>query len=111
MFSPVTILGEANTFLAVGLGPVVALPKFQRQGIGSKLIWGGLEECRQSGYDVVVVLGSPVYYQRFGFSQASHFGLRFEGAPVEDFMVLELHRGALCGKRGVVKYQPEFDNV
>jgi len=92
MFSPVTILGEANTFLAVGLGPVVALPKFQRQGTGSKLIWGGLEECRQSGYDVVVALGSPVYYQRFGFSQASHFGLRFEGAPVEDFMVLELHR-------------------
>jgi putative acetyltransferase len=41
MFSPVAILGEANTFLAVGLGPVVALPTFQRQGIGAELIWRG----------------------------------------------------------------------
>ena len=49
------------------LGPVAVDPDFQRQGIGSNLIGGGLERMRAAGISVVCVLGDPAYYGRLGF--------------------------------------------
>ena len=113
LFSPV-ILGEATGGLSVlGLGPVAVLPGHQRQGIGTRLIRAGLEECRQLGAKAVVVLGDPHYYERFGFQPARRFGIRFqdENVPGDDFMVIELYRGILEGRGGVAHYEPEFNEV
>ena len=109
LFSPVTFEGEKGLSPVVGLGPVAVLPQFQRKGIGSMLISAGLEECRKTGYEAVVVVGSRTYYQRFGFTTASHFGLRLEGGPPEAFMALVLRPGTLTGEHAV-KYQPEFNS-
>ena len=111
LFSPVTFEGEKGISPFVGLGPVAVLPEFQRKGIGSMLISAGLEECQKAGYEAVVVVGSWIYYQRFGFTTASHSGLRLEGVPPEVFMALELRPGTLAGKHGTIKYQPEFNEV
>ena len=62
LFSRVTIDNAPPTFNGVGLAPLAVSPEFQQQGIGSKLIWEGLERCKQDGYDAVVVLGGPAYY-------------------------------------------------
>ncbi len=113
LFSPVTI-GEGDTALkALGMGPVAVLPERQRQGIGTRLIHAGLEECRQLNAKAVVVLGDPRFYTRFGFEPARRFQIRFEdlNVPEEDFMVIELRRGALEGHVGIAYYQPEFKNV
>ncbi len=61
---------------------------------------------------MVVVLGHPAYYSRFGFVPAATKGLRCE-YPVPDdvFMVAELRPGALAGRTGLVKYRPEFAEV
>jgi putative acetyltransferase len=50
---------------------MAVLPERQRQRIGSQLVEAGLVECRNAGYDGVVVLGHPTYYPRFGFVPAS----------------------------------------
>jgi putative acetyltransferase len=111
-FSPVTIESEESTPTALGLGPMAVLPAYQRQGVGSRLVREGLRECRRIGYDVVVVLGHPEYYPRFGFIPASRHGLRSEyPVPDEVFMVAELEPGALKGRHGLVKYRHEFDAV
>ncbi|KAM3095703.1 GNAT family N-acetyltransferase [Phormidesmis sp. 146-35] len=117
-FSPVAIAGEytndstndlTNGLLILGLAPVAVLPNYQRQGIGLLLIRQGLQMCSQSGCQAVVVLGSPKYYSRFGFRQASEKGLKCEYAvPDEAFMVLELKAGALEGCVGTVRYRSEF---
>lgn len=111
LFSPVTIVSETGRWSAVGMGPLAVVPAHQHQGIGSRLVRAGIEECRQVGHGAVVVLGSSEYYPRFGFQPAAHFGLCFEGTPAEHFMAMELRRGALDGKSGSVHYQPEFDSV
>lgn len=109
LFSPVTIDSESSSTSAVGLGPMAVLPSLQRKGIGSKLVSNGLKECQRLGYGIVVVLGHPDYYPRFGFVPASTYGIKCEyDVPDEVFMALELRPGALSKRSGVAKYQPEF---
>lgn len=106
-FSPVRI-GQRDV-AAVGLGPVAVLPALQRSGFGSKLILFGLERCRQLGHQIVVLLGHPEYYPRFGFERASLYGLFLPiEVPDESFMALELASGALEAVSGVVDYHPAF---
>ncbi len=112
LFSPVTVESESQSFSAVGLGPMAVLPLHQKKGVGSELVRAGLEECRRLGHEIVVVLGHPDYYPRFGFVPASTYGIRCEyDVPNEVFMVLELREGALSGRSGTVKYQPEFNEL
>ncbi len=110
-FSPVT-LEAADSALILGLAPMAVLPEHQGQGVGSQLVREGLKECRRIGCDVVVVVGHPEYYPRFGFVPASQKGLRCEyPVPDEVFMVAELKPDALSGRQGLVKYRPEFGAV
>ena len=109
LFSPVTIQSPTATHQAGGLGPVAVRPDHQRRGIGGHLIKHGLRECREAGYGVVVVLGHPSYYARFGFGMASARGIHWkQEVPGDPFMVLELAPGALEGCTGVARYLPEF---
>ena len=75
LFTPVEIRSPSGTSKALGLGPMAVLPDFQRQGAGSALVEAGLSTCRGAGELVVVVLGRPSYYPRFGFRPAWDFGL------------------------------------
>ena len=109
LFSPVTIATPEGEYQTVGLGPMSVHPDFQRQGVGGSLIRRGLEACRAAGYGVVVVLGHPSYYPRFGFTRAGTHGIHWEQeVPGDAFMVMELTPGALEGCSGVARYLPEF---
>jgi len=109
LFSPVTIESESSSFAAVALAPMAVLPEYQGKGIGSQLVRTGLEECRSLGHEIVVLLGHPDYYPRFGFVPARPKGIECEfEAPEEAWMITELREGALAGRRGIAKFQPEF---
>lgn len=108
-FSPVAIESPGSRFEAIALGPMAVLSTYQRQGIGSRLVRAGLEECRLLGQDIVVVLGHPDYYPRFGFVPARARGIDCEfEVPDEAWMVLEIKEGGLEGRGGTVHYRPEF---
>jgi putative acetyltransferase len=108
-FSPVTIMSDTATIDALGLAPMAVLPAYQHTGIGSQLVEAGLSACHTTPYGVVVVLGHPHYYPRFGFTPAKPQGIVWEhDVPDAVFMVQELQAGALAQTRGVVKYRPEF---
>lgn len=111
-FSPVTVEADGRVVAALGLAPMAVLPEYQKRGVGSELVREGLKECQRIGYKIVVVLGHPEYYPRFGFVPARDKELRSEyQVPDEVFMVAELEAGALDGVFGLVKYHPAFGAV
>jgi putative acetyltransferase len=110
-FSPITI-GADPVPAGMGLAPMAVVPERQNCGIGSQLVRAGLEECRRHGCDLIVVVGHPTYYPRFGFEPASRKGLTCEyPVPDEVFMVLELTPGAGRERAGLVRYHPAFAEV
>jgi putative acetyltransferase len=107
LFSDLPIVSEARTVEALALAPLAVLPSDQRRGIGSALVEVGLRACREAGHRIVVVLGHPEFYPRFGFSAglAGRLGSPFPGPA---FMAIELAPGALDGVDGAVQYPPPF---
>lgn len=107
VFSRMWIETANERIAAVALAPVAVLPEHQRRGIGGKLIERGLDLLRSATERIVIVLGEPHYYPRFGFSTEKARGLA-NPFPPEAYMALELHAGALDGVRGKVRYAAAF---
>lgn len=110
LFSELQIFCEDTTIAGLALAPMAVMPEHQRQGIGSQLVEAGLTKCRELGHRIVIVVGHPNYYPRFGFSPelATQLQSKYAG---EAFMALELVPGALEGVTGQVKYPPPFEGL
>lgn len=95
-------------FEEVALAPLGVLPKYQKKGIGSKLIKEGHIIAKKLGYHYSVVLGSNEYYSKFGYIPAIEYGIK---APFdvqsENFMAIKLNDTSE-DVQGVVKYAKEF---
>ena len=78
LFSKISLAAAKTSGLSFGLGPVSVHPEHQRQGTGSALIREGLTMCESSGSLACFVLGSPTYYQRFGFRNAYQTGFWYK---------------------------------
>jgi GNAT superfamily N-acetyltransferase len=92
---------------AVSLAPVAVRPDCQRKGIGSALIQEGLKRLRQDE-SIVIVLGHPDYYPRFGFSPALAKPISNPFKAPAAWMALELRHGALAGLQGCARYASAF---
>lgn len=90
------------------VGPVGVLPDAQGRGVGSALMRAAIEETRALGYPVLILWGNPAYYSRFGFEDASRFGLEGPEAMRSGFQALPLGDRAAV-PAGRVDYLREFD--
>jgi putative acetyltransferase len=109
LFSQIVIKSKKRSTPALALAPMAVHPEFQNKGVGSKLVLRGLEDCRRLGHEIVVLIGHPGYYPRFGFLPARDRGLEVPfPVPDEAFMVLELVPSALKAAQGEIIYPPPF---
>jgi putative acetyltransferase len=109
LFSRVEIVNGPQRTPALALAPLAVLPSHQRRGVGTKLVETGLDVVSRLGHKLVIVLGHPDYYSRFGFVPASPQGIHPPfPAPPEAFRVLELNPGARAEVCGVVEYPTAF---
>ncbi|MHC4538153.1 MAG: GNAT family N-acetyltransferase [Planctomycetota bacterium] len=112
LFSPAVIEGDNERLVGSGLAPLAVLPEYQRQHIGSELVQTGVTRIREGGCPYIIVLGHPEYYPRFGFEQASRYGIRSKWqVPDEAFMILILNKKIMKGVSGVAKYVEEWDEA
>lgn len=107
LFSRMSIETADGSIAAASLAPVAVTPEYQNRGIGGRLIRDGLDLLRRRGERIVIVLGHPDYYPRFGFSSGKARSLE-SPFPPDAFMALELVPGALDGVRGKVRYAAAF---
>lgn len=103
-FSQVMIGGVNESWY--GLAPVSVMPKWQHQGIGSKLIEQGLQLLIELHAQGCVLLGEPEYYQRFGFRP--HPALILADVPTQYFMALPFTNSVPAGN--VTYHQAFTDN-
>ena len=84
----------------LGLGPLSVHPDHQRQGVGQALVHAVLGAADAMGEPMVVLLGNPAYYSRFGFKLADEFGIEppvAEWAPYFQVRPLTTYRPSLRG--------------
>jgi putative acetyltransferase len=95
----------------LALAPLAVHPDRQRRGVGTQLVELALSRAEVAGEPLVVVVGSPSYYGRFGFEPAAPLGVEAPaGMDAEHFMVRRL--AADDGShRGRVRYPPAFETV
>ncbi len=91
------------------LAPMSVAPDGQRTGIGSGLVNEALRRADERGEPLVLVLGHPGYYPRFGFRRASTLGITPPDPEIRDevFMAIPL-RAYDPALRGRVTFPPAF---
>ncbi len=74
------------------LVPLAVRPDRQRQGIGDALTRAALELADARNEPLVLVLGHPEYYPKFGFEPARQLGIEsaIDGLPDEVWMMKRL---------------------
>jgi putative acetyltransferase len=91
------------------LGPISVVPRLQRQKIGSLLVLESIRRAELRGEPLVLLLGHPRYYPRFGFVPARGLGIEppDDDIPNEAWMALPLdsYDPALKGR---VVWPPAF---
>jgi putative acetyltransferase len=107
MYSYSTLDGSHTRLLQ--LSPLSVAPDRQGTGIGAALTRESLRLADERGEPLVLVLGHPTYYPRFGFRPASSLGLQAPNPewPDEAFMAVPLS-GYDPTLRGRVTFAPPF---
>jgi predicted N-acetyltransferase YhbS len=110
MFSYVDLVTKEITKI-IALAPVAVLPEYQNKGIGSLLVKTGLEKATKISSSIVIVLGNPQFYTRFGFKPAVNFGIESAfDVPNKYFMVKFLSE-KVRNYQGKIIYPAAFNNV
>ncbi|GAB4241589.1 MAG: N-acetyltransferase [Stanieria sp.] len=110
MFSWIDLIAE-KTIKVLALAPLAVLPKYQNQGVGSTLVNEGLSVADNYNIPLVIVLGHPNFYAKFGFEPSVNYNIASPfDAPKEVFMVklLKSYQRGTCGQ---VVYPSAFNNL
>lgn len=108
LFTKAVVTGaESNKISAQLLAPLAILPDEQNKGIGERLINEGLRLLKESGTELVFVLGHPAYYPRCGFIPSGEQGFEAPYPIPEEhagaWMVQELNGDVLKNNSGKVQ--------
>jgi putative acetyltransferase len=90
---------------ASALAPISVAPARQRHGIGSALIAEAHRRLRTQGETLVLVLGEPAYYARFGFTTEAAKPFR---TPYDGEYLQALRLSSDAPKSGTVTYPTPF---
>lgn len=110
LLSRATLVEGENSQRVIVLAPIAVDPQVQSQGIGAALIREAQQRSRELGYGLILLIGHPSYYPRFGFTPARACGLKLTqfAVPDEVFQVCELQDGALDTVKGELIYPAAF---
>jgi putative acetyltransferase len=95
----VSTRGWVDDTPTLGLGPLGVHPDRQGRGIGSALVHAMIEAADAMGEPLLILLGNPAYYGRFGFQPAAGLRLTTAGVVGDQFQayVLSAYERSISG--------------
>lgn len=103
--------GWVDQLELLALGPIGVLPPFQRRGVGSALMRETAARATALREPGIALLGSPLYYPRFGYVPATSLGVEPpEAAWGDHFQLLPLP-GWPDGASGTFRYAAPFNRL
>ena len=95
----------------LALAPIGVRPERQGEGVGARLMEEALRQAGGTSYPLVVLLGHPEWYPRFGFEPARPRGVEAPWeVPGEAWLLVRLP-AYTPGVRGTVVYPPPFTRL
>jgi predicted N-acetyltransferase YhbS len=96
------VIGEER-HVALLLGPLAVDPDYRNLGIGTRLMQESLIRAAALDHRVVLLVGDPGFYERFGFTPAIARGIAMPGESPQRLMCRALVRNGLDGVSGDVQ--------
>ncbi|MFE4196327.1 N-acetyltransferase [Paenarthrobacter sp. NPDC056912] len=103
--------GRVGDLDLIALGPIGVLPPFQRRGVGSALMRETAARAVAAGEPGIALLGSPVYYPRFGYVPATSLGVEPPEAAWGDHFQLLALPGWPDDVHGTFRYAEPFNTL
>ncbi|HEY9803742.1 MAG TPA: N-acetyltransferase [Leptolyngbyaceae cyanobacterium] len=110
LFSYIELVTEEK-LQVLSLAPIAVHPQFQKQGIGSALIKAGLTKAEDRRESLVIVLGDPQFYSRFGFLPSTTHEIASPFPVPDEFFMVKPLKNYQTKYRGKVIYPPAFHQV
>jgi putative acetyltransferase len=115
LLTRVRVKADDASMPALALGPVAVAPHRQRLGLGAAVVQAVLDAATELGERLVVVLGDPAFYRRFGFGPADRMGLTSPwsglGGPWQALVLPPSTSGDGPIPRGEVLFPPPWSQV
>ncbi len=98
--------GDVDGHEVPGIAPLGVVSRRQSDGVGSALMAHLLDEASARGWSLLLLLGDPRYYGRFGFTPASALGITYgpAGAGSPHFMARRSRAATPEEPRGEFRY-------
>jgi putative acetyltransferase len=110
LFSYIDLIGEDKVSV-LALAPMAVRSGFQKQGIGSKLVRTGLNIATAMKVPLVIVLGHPGFYHRFGFESAKQYLIESPFPVPEEVFMVKFLNDYQTHYKGKIVYPPTFGVV
>lgn len=95
----------------LGLGPLGVIEEYKNSGVGSALMHAVVGAADALHEPLIVLLGHPGYYPRFGFRPAAELGIRPEVAEWEPAFQARTLTAYRLSMNGVFVYPAPFHEV
>ncbi len=111
MFTKSYVLNEKDERIETAtFGPLCVHPKYQRKGIGTKLIEYTKELASQRGYPAIIILGDPHNYCKHGFKTGKDLNVStIDGKYPLGLLVLELEKGIFDNRKWRFKESSAYE--
>jgi putative acetyltransferase len=107
LFSYIDLIDQ-ESLKVLALAPLAVIPQFQRRGIGSALVQARLEKANAIKEALVIVLGYPHFYTRFGFQPSVNYKITSHFQVPEDVFMVKPLPSYQEKYQGKVIYPPTF---
>jgi putative acetyltransferase len=102
---------HVESWPVLGLGPIAVRPDHQRAGVGSALMHAMVGAADAVDEPLIALLGSPVYYARFGFVGSTQYAIEAPEADWGAHFQVRTMSGFRGGIRGKFAYAAPFVDV